>query len=248
MSKKDKFHALLAVEGDVKNQAELILKESKQVFGKHENFTSTHEVYTPLNEEGLEIPEKKVEMVTTVDDRLRYTEKFWVRLIDVIYQKELTNCEAKADLVVGETIIATGIPATALLAIEGRLKQLREMYQGIPTLKPGVIWSHDEGDKPGIYIAPEQHKIKTEKLFHFEILFQPTDTQPGQVEKMFKDQKIGDWKIQTRCGMWTSARKAEVMEKVDNLIRCVKKARQRASSHEVVLANIGKALFDHINT
>ena len=47
--------------------------------------------------------------------------------------------------------------------------------------------------------------------------------------------------------MITPTRKAELIERVDNLLRAVKKARQRANSTEVKDIHIGKVLMGYIN-
>jgi hypothetical protein len=242
----NRFHALLAVESDVKKQADFILHESIGVFKRHEHFISEHKTYVPLEEDGLSMPDEKTELTTTVDERLKYSQKALIRLMDLILQKESTNQVAKADLVVEGKTIAKDIPATALLSLEGRLKQIREMYVAIPTLKPGVLWRAEEGGKPGVYMAPETVRFKTEKRSNCQVVVPATEHHPAQVDKSTVDVRIGEWHILTRCSMWSSAKQAEVLDRIDTLIRAVKKARQKASDQTVVVNNIGKNIFEYI--
>jgi hypothetical protein len=47
--------------------------------------------------------------------------------------------------------------------------------------------------------------------------------------------------------MITPARKSELLDRIDKLLRAVKKARQRANGTEVVKVNVGKSIMDFIN-
>lgn len=68
-------------------------------------------------------------MVTTVFDKLIYNAASNVRAIDSYYQKEATNQEARADIIIDETTLAMSVPATVLLGLETRLAELRKVYE-----------------------------------------------------------------------------------------------------------------------
>lgn len=247
MAKKDKLHALLAVEGDLKSNAEAILKESISTFkNKKDHFVYKHKSYTPTIDGGMEFPAEEKAMVTTVDDKLKYTQKSLVKAIDAIFQKESTNSVAKADLVVDGEVLAEGVPATALLNLESRLKSIRALYHSIPTLPPEHPWIVEDKDR-GVYKTDPDVKIKHEKQLDAKVLYPATEQHPAQVEKIHKDVPIGKWVTVTKSSLWTSQKKSDALEKIDNLIRSVKKARQRANDVEVEKVTIGKKLFDYVH-
>lgn len=96
-----KLHALLAVEPDKKGTAEKILAETINTFTKKaDHFAGQLRQYAPVNDGDTELfDDEKKAMVTTVKDKLKYTEQALIELVDILYQKEETNTKARADLV-----------------------------------------------------------------------------------------------------------------------------------------------------
>jgi hypothetical protein len=245
---KNKLHALLAVEGDVKSAADQIMKESVATFKNKENhFLSKHSTYVALEEDGRPLDPEAKEMVTTVDEKIDYTQKSIIRALDATVQKEATNTEAKADLVVDGDVLAEDVPATALLHLEGKLKAIRGVYQAIPTLPPGKLWEKDEADRPGVFRMKPVVRPKTQKKEWTEVVVPATKEHPAQTKERTKDVVIGEWTEIVRAGLWTSAKKSHALGRIDNLLRATKKARQRANDIEVKKVKIGKSLFDYIN-
>ena len=246
MSGNDKLHALLAVEGDVKGKAEKILKETISVFKKKDHFHAKTRHYEPLEEGGMEYPDEIKEMVTTVSKKLAYTSKALAKAIDLVYQKETTNSEAKADLIVEGKVLAEGVPATALLSLESRLKAVRAIYDNIPTLSSGEFWEPD-GQVPDVHKTRVKVKFKSDKVFTPVIMAPATKEHPAQIKELFKDKPIGKWLETDRSGEWTSTKKSQHLERVDILIAAAKKARQRANDTKVVKVKLGKKIFDYID-
>lgn len=245
---KDKLHALLAVEGDVKAAADQIMKETVGTFkNKPEHFLSKHSTYEVMEDGGRPLDPDGKEMVTTVDEKINYTQKSIIRALDATVQKEATNTKAKADLVVDGAVIAEGLPATALLHLEGKLKVIRSVYHSIPTLPPGKTWGRNEGDKPGVFQAEPESRVKTEKREWCEVVVPPTKEHPAQTRDRTKDEPIGKWTTIVRAGLWTPHKKSHALGRIDTLLRATKKARQRANDIEVEKVKIGKSLFDYIN-
>ena len=150
-------------------------------------------------------------------------------------------------MVDGETI-AENVPATALLGLETKLKELRRTYEAIPNLQPGVKWeAHLE--KENIFVAANPEvKTRTEKVMEPVVLYEATDKHPAQVKEASKDIVIGTFTIDRESGMISSARKSALLGRIDKLIRAVKKARMEANGEEVVeKISIGKALHDFIH-
>lgn len=242
-----KLHELLAVESDRKATAAKILEEAKTTFTKREeHFTELRKEYTPDNENDrqLEQPKEVKPMVETVNDKLRWVGQHVGALIDLTYQKELANTEAKADVVLenGEEL-ATQVPATVLLNLEAKLKEVREVYALIPTLQPGEEWKREEN---GHYSAVDK-KIRTKKIFKNHVKAPATDKHAAQVEVYSEDERIGLSVTTKVTSLLTVADKARLLCRVDELARAVKRARQRANNTEAKNVEIAKKLFAYIN-
>lgn len=111
-----KLHELLAVEPDLKSTADSILNETQSVFQKKvDHFVGMTRSYDVIMEGAHQQPTESKQMVTTVKDKLDHMQKSQVRLIDAMYQKELANTTAKADIVYEGEVLAKDVPATVLL-------------------------------------------------------------------------------------------------------------------------------------
>lgn len=244
-----KMHELLAVESDTKGQYNKMIEETIKVFkDKHifQGFVRTLKMFDE-NDSSQNNTERS-EIGSTVPKRLDYTGQFITRFLDVLLQKETTNQKASADIVVDGVIIAESVPATFLLGLENRLKELRVLYERIPTLDISVAWEPADDIGPGIFRQkfPEE-AMKTKKKFQYQILVEATEHHPAQVEKWEDQVPVGKYSKQNWCSMITSTRKAEFLDNIDKLSHAVKKARQRANSTEVEKVNIGKKLMDFIH-
>jgi len=242
-----KLHELLAVEPDLKGAAEKIIKETVNTFTKKEHhFLGRHKSYQPKDEEGETFAPEAQEMVTTVVQKLEHTQDVVAKFVDAMAQKELTNTAAQAVLEVdGRPLIDAPLPATLLLALEGRLKQLREVYNAIPTLDPSETWHWDASTKT--YEAEAKQTYKAKKVYRNHVKAPATDKHPAQVEVYTEDERIGTWTEKKWSGMITPAEKADVLARIDKLAQAVKRARQRANDAEVKVISVGDALFDFIN-
>ena len=242
-----KLHELLAVEPDLKGAAEKILVETVNTFTKKEgHFKAQVRSYEPLDDEGLKLPEEKTEMVSTVKDKLQWTWTNFGKYIDAVAQKETTNTKASAYIEIdGVKVLEDPLPATLLLALEGRLRQVRSAYAAIPTLDPADHWEWDSQYKA--YVTDAKESFKTKKVRKNHVLAEATDKHPAQVEVYTEDVIVGRWTTRKWSSMLTPAEKSDLMTRVDVLIRAVKQARQRANSCDVEKVSVSKKLFDFIH-
>ena len=172
-----------------------------------------------------------------------------VRYLDALLQKERTNQDATADIVIDGVKIADSLPATFLLGLESRLKRVRAVYESIPTLPPNIKWEKDETKGDDIYSrAHPEEQLKTEKIFKVQVLYDATKEHPAQVEKIPETKNVGVYKKEVWTGLLSPADKSVLLGKIDKLLQAVKKARQRANTTKVVKTTIGKELFAYINS
>jgi len=249
-----KLHEVLAVEADKQGVAKRLTDESRSIFkSKHQLFLGATKTLK-MDEDGHDSLEaasrENQDLTTTVLERLDYTAKAIGSWLDVVAQKEYTNqSSAKADLIINGEVLLADVPATFLLGLESKLKNIRDMYNEIPTLAQGTVWLADETGLPNSYRAEHQEvKSKTKKAVKSRVLYEATKEHPAQIEKWNEEVVVGKYTTQFRSGMVSSTRKMQLLGQIDTLIQATKQARQRANNVDVVTeCKVGKVLFDFIN-
>jgi hypothetical protein len=253
-----KLHELLAVEGDLEGAYKKIIEEAKTTFSKRaDHFFGFHRK-CDMYQEGMEAPpEEFKEMDSTVHQKLDYIKDYVIRYFDAILQKEKTNQSAVADLIIDGITLGKDLPATFLLGLESRLKMVRSIYEYLPTLPPGIKWEKDETRGEHVYVTSNpQEQPKTAKTFMHKVLVEaqfPKEGEggqslPAQIEKWEEQKNVGMYKKITWSGMVSPAQKSIMLGKIDKLIREVKRSRQRANATKVINVNIGKEIFNFINS
>ena len=245
-----KLHQLLAVESDLEGKYKRICEETKKVFAKPEMFKGSHRKLIVFDDaDKTDYPDEHQAMATTVQERIEYTGESISKYFDALYQKEATNQEASADLVVGGVTIGENVPATFLLGLESRLKYVRSVYETMPTLQAGIDWKRSEDKGEGVWdmLHPEE-KLKTAMAWRHQVLVEPTKEHRAEIEKWQEQVPVGKFVKHVWCAMFTSSQKSEVLDRIDALLRVVKKARQKANTQEVTKGNIGKSIIEFINT
>lgn len=249
--KSAKLHELLAVEVDLDTTVKKVMTEAVATFTKkQEHFLGYRKSLRMFDEHRKQEEEAATEskaLVTTVDDKLDYVYKSVSKYWDAILQKEATNQTAVADLVVDGHVLVENAPATWLLGMESRLKVLRSVYEAIPTWSPGTDWIPAADQGKGIYKAAEPVKAdKTEKTIAYKVLVPATEHHPAQIEKWVDNPKVGIFTTHKWISSWSPAQKSEAMDRVDTLIRAVKRARQRANGTPVVKVHAAKKIVDYL--
>jgi len=228
-----KLHELLAVEADLKGEAQRVTSQVKNVLSAGANkLTGMIRTYEPLEEGGEEMPPEIQLLATTVPDQLAEFHDAFGRYVDAVVQKELTNTAACADLMVDGKVLLSGMSATALLNLEARLAEVREIYRQIPTNDPAVKWNWDESN--GYWVAYPPEKYRTRKVMRSHVLYEATPEHPAQVQGYTEDERAGKWNTTLQSGMITAIQKKEYLARIDELVRAVRKARQRANEQEAV--------------
>ena len=251
MSKK--MHELLAVESDLQKMFQETARETKNTFSKKIELFRGHSKTLKMKNEDRSFEESAAaenkEVTSTVAEKLHYTSEAAVRYFDALLQKEATNQEAMADLVIDGEVVAKGLPATYLLGMESRLKLLRDYYAAIPTLTPGITWEQDPTQREGIFKCTNPDiREKTEKSVVFQTVAEATEQHPAQIAQQNKTEVVGLFTTNVFSGMITVGEKSALLGRLDTLYQAFKKARARANQTEVCPAHIGGMLFKYIST
>jgi len=243
-----KMHELLAVEPDAITVADKMINEALGTFSKKPDHFKGQAARTTylLEERQNENYSDSKELVSTVDAKLDHTTKAMIRLFDVLAQRDATNQTTKADVVLDGKVIAKDLPGTFLLSMEQRLKQFRPLLEAVPTLDPAIAWAEDKDKGVGVWRSPEQTAFRTEKVLDVLTLSPATDKHPAQVKEYTIDKRVARVDTVHYAGAWSTARKAEVLNRLDKLSAAIKQARMRANMGEVVDVHPGKSLLDYV--
>ena len=245
-----KLHELLAVESNLKSQAAKATADLLNTFEKkRHHFSESLKTFKPKEEDAPSIIEEQLDLQTTVPKEIDWLTPFMVKALDASYQVAEANTGARADVVLEDgTMLLSNIPATALLELEKRAKETHDFIAAIPTLDPAKGFRESPERGPDTFKARDVVKTRTKKENKVVTLSPATDKHPAQVTVIPEDVPIGDIVVQEWSGLITTARKGELLERVEDLGRAVKQARSRANEIDVdtVKNKIGKKLLDYI--
>jgi len=238
-----KLHEVLAVERDLKGQAEKIRGDLKDLFNKKlHHFSGKITTFKPNVEGQKDMIEEQREVQTTVRKELDWARDFIVKMMDVSLQISEANTGARADVIVNGRAIATAVPATYLLELEKRIGEWKEMAGHIPTLDPTKGFKMETETET--FRAHDDIKIRTRKVQKPLVMYEATKEHPAQVQIASYDEPTGELLTQEWSGLITPSEKAAILANIETLARAVKKARARANEIEIKKVKIGRTLFD----
>lgn len=248
-----KLHELVSVANDHRGLREKILAEAKRTFSnRQDHFTGfTRSYESVVDDDYIRDAETKA-LVTTVRDKMLYIEEQMIKVIDSAFQKESTNCTAKADIIVTEDdgsaeTLAKDVPVTTLVQLESEFQSLRsQTYDLIPTLDPTKDWNWDIQN--GYYKNEEPRKRVTRKVQTPLVKYEATEKHPAQTEIISTDETTGYYNQVNVSGMTTPSKKRQLLERVDKVIHAIKTARSRANDIEAHKDKIARSLFNYIRT
>jgi hypothetical protein len=239
-----KLYELLAVEPDLRAEANQALRNAIDLFTNGAGrFVGQIVSFKRLLEDEPELDDEELRLATNVERELQGVFHGYGGYLDVTIQKECTNAKTLQTITIGDAEF--DMTATALLNLESRLEDLKKVYTKIPTLDPTEIWDYDEGQER--YISRPRATIRTKKTSKPVVLYEHTPEHPAQVEMFTEDVPVYRLEKTIFSGALTLRAKNARIGRIDDLIRTVKKARQRANDVEVEFPNISSELYEHIN-
>lgn len=235
-----KLHQLFAVKNNLAGQVEKTLQELGSVTFQTKKHLFEREVleYKPLVEDpaNKEKTEVRKDIQTTVHRELKWIYPILTDYFDVCHQINVGNMSAKADIELEDgTILLRDVPATTLLELEKFLDKVKRLVSSIPTLDGAKGFTPDFGmsNEGDIYKARPRTTITTKKVFVPLVLSPATDKHPAQVKESFEDKPWGEVTTHEWSALIPTSEKADMLNRVDVVIRAVKKARSKANEQEV---------------
>jgi hypothetical protein len=221
------------------------MSETLAKFKGQDQFYGRFKKYTPDDANGEPLPDERKEMVGTVNERLAWTAKFVTEMIDHMAAKDKANQKAVSDLKIGETMIKD-LPATLLLAMEKKMREIRSYYDAAPTLDMSIQWANDPLNKDKFINGPI-YQYRTAKVTTGVEISKGNEKFAPVFEKVEQTVKVGTYETKNTSGALHPEQKAKYLAKIDQLILTVKAARMAANSVEIEKVEIGKVIFDFIH-
>lgn len=257
MTKKQPvLHEILAVEQDLKGNAERARATALETFrSKLNQFTGIRRTFRPFSvdenvgdEQAAERLEAETRLARTVAGELSDALAIVARAMTAGFQIDEANTRARADIVVDGEVVASDMPATFLLQLERRLREIRAVFREAPTFDPVRPWTPDaDADRPHVLRAEPVVTIRKAKTRKYNVMVDATKEHPAQVDVVEVDEPVGEIRSYEWTGMLSTAKKAALIERVDKLLAAVKQARSRANTVEVnTEIKPGKALADFL--
>lgn len=253
--KRPHLHELLAVEQEKKGNSERSRNQTVEAFrAKHNHFTGIRRTFKPfaVDEEKGEVAGERLEaetrLVTTVAEELDSFFSTVGSVINTSLKIDDANTRALADIVVDDVVIAENVPATFLLQLEKRLREIRSVLKEIPTFDPVRIWSVDPGaDKKNVLRAEPVVTIRKQRARKYNVMYEATKEHPAQIDVMEVDEPVGEIRSYEWTGMISPGKKTALLDQLDILLNAVKQARSRANSVEVdTTKNVAGKLFEFL--
>lgn len=239
-----KLNQIVAIEKGVKSQAHQDLTAAHQRIQKADLLAGIARTYQPIDEEGEHLPpESKLVQVRT-REVIADVKAALARLFDVTATKDVTNCSAKADLVVDGQTLAKDLPVTYLLFLEKQLAELKTFVSKLPTLDPAETWSFDE--TRDCYATAPAQTVRTKKVPRNHVLAPATDKHPAQVQMYTEDVVVGRWTTTKFSGALPAREVSDMLARLGRLLEAVQQAREAANLAAVVDVNPGAAILGYL--
>lgn len=248
--KMSKLHELLAVETDVAGQTKSCLADLKTTFTSRGHHFTKRVVTRKFRDEALgDYAETNLSLQTTVGRELVWIGQKMETFLNIGHQVDIGNREAGADVVLDNgTVLLKGMPTTSLLRLAHRLVELQELIMAIPTLDPAKNFTPDPNEGSDIHRAADVEKEHGEKVFDYVVMVQPTEKFPAQVKELMRDKITSTTLTQEWSGLITVAQKGDMLDRIEDVKRAVKKARARANEVDIEVKQnvIGGAILEHV--
>lgn len=240
-----KLHQILAVESDVRNQAQKDLTQAHHGLQKNELLQGQQRKYQPKDDGGEKLPPEGNLLQTRVPRVIQETANILSKMFDVTATRDFGNMGAKADVVVEGVTLVKDAPAPFLLWLEKKLADVHTFVCKLPTLPADTEWEWD-GNQMCYRNANEIKTHRTMKIEDFKVVVPATEQHPAQIAKVVKDEVAGYWTTIKYSGAIKVEEVAAMKERVELLMKEVKYAREKANQVEVTDMKLGAGVMKFI--
>lgn len=242
-----KLHEILAIKSGITGKIAKLKADLMELFTKKtHHFSKVISNFVSVKEGIPDAKEQDTAMQTTVRKELAWFGSEFAKMVDLCHTINITNCEAKADVIIDGVVLLEKIPATGLLELEKLVTGFKELLTHVPTLDPVKGFKKDTAEGEGIYVAQPRMTARTMKEIYVLTLAAATDKHPAQASKETRDIITGHVNTHEWSGMLTPSEKSTILTRCEDLIMAIKSAQARANSTEAKSEKIGEKVVNHI--
>jgi hypothetical protein len=241
-----KLHQLLAVEKDIKGQATLKKVQIIDTFTRPELFEGFQRKYQSILDEGDDqLPGEVKNIQGIVNNLLQDYMSNQCQLVDLIFQKELSNLNAKADLKLSDSLVFENLPVQFLVQLENLFKDILITFKKLPMLDPAEKWEEDK-TRNNIYMTAEKKTIRTKKIQQPIVLHEGDAHHPPQTQLISIDKTTGHWVTTKFSGAITPSEKERLVSNCMTVLLKIKRAKSSANDIPIVKKEIGRSILEYV--
>ena len=132
-------------------------------------------------------------------------------------------------------------PATNLLFLEKQLTDVKTFVGNLPELDPSESWTFDAN--ASLFKSEPTRSNRTKKVQKAIVLYDATEKHPAQTQLITEDTVVGVYTQTKMSGAVPLPQKRAMLNRIDELLRAVQKAREEANAVVAADQRIGAAVF-----
>ena len=239
-----KLCELVAVFSGKKAETEAFVTNIYHRVQKGDLYDGMRKTYAPVDEGGEVLPPESKNAQANLKADITSAVNRWAELIDLTASVDAGNQLAKADIVVGEKVLAKDVPVPTLLFLEKQLTSVKTFVEKIPVPDPSERWTYDPNTSQ---LTTEPRKTsRTKKQQRPLVMYDATPEHPAQTQLVTEDVLAGYWTTTHFTTRLPADDKAEMLARVETLLDAVKTAKERANSTAVTNKVIGAELLNFV--
>ena len=244
-----KLNQILAIEKGLKSHGYGDFTKMHQGIQKEAAISGIARTYEVQNEGDVVLPSESTQVQVRVKDVMKDVQIKLTELFDVVATKDFSNCNAKADIVIDADsdkpyTLIKDVPVSYLLWVEKQLNDIYTFVKGFPVLAQTEQWTWNENQNCYSSV-PAKTKV-TKKISRPFVKYEATKEHPAQVDVVIEDEIVGFWTT-IKFSSALPAKEVEAMKnKVQQLQKAVKFAREQANSIEVTQMKLGERILGFV--
>lgn len=240
-----KLNQIIAIEKQYKSNTTRDLTDAHHLLQKPALLSGISRTYRPRDEEnGEKLPAEHTKVQVKATEQIKKASEVLTKLLDITATKDVTNCSAKADVVVDGVTIMRGAPVSYLLFLEKQMVDMHTFVKKLPVLDPSEDWHHDSNTDN--WVTAPMGSVRTKKVLRNHVKAEATEKHPAQVDVYSEDVVVGEWKTVKFSGSLPQKEVNEFLVRVEKLQEAVKFARETANSVDAQDQKVGKTIFDYV--
>lgn len=241
------LHQYVAISATARKTGDGLRTRTYQALQKPADFDGHQRTYTPLDADDPKAeklpPDIKLVKLHVQDVLQQFCDES-VKVSDLVATVDNGNTLARADIVLDGVVLAERVPATHLLYLEARLKELQTVVGAVPTLDPAQVWERNESS--GLYTTAPEVTHRNKKHTRGVVLAEATKEHPAQVKAVEDDVPVGTYTKYNLSAAIREDEKRDMLRRVADLLAAVQQARQMANSTAVPEVHLARKLYDYV--